>query len=130
MATSYTRVRTITEISAYSDYSNPVVVQTEATDSTVLVSRVFPLLSVPTSGTTITASGAATAWKKLVVENTDTTNYVTVAYTSVGSAGSVTIKVPAGQAILLGSGELNHSNNIVLTANTATVVCNVVTLES
>lgn len=127
---AYHRTRTITEVSDYSDYSNATVLQTEDTQTAVLVQRFSPSMTVPTAGITLTASGAATVWTRLIVENTDTSNYVAIAYTSVGSAGSVTLRVLAGQTISIGSGEINHSGNITLTANTGAVICNVVALES
>lgn len=126
---AYHRTRILTEVSDYSDYSNATIVQTESTNTAALVVRSSPSMSVPTAGITLTASGAATAWSLLRVHNQDTTNYVTVAYTSVGSAGSVSVRVLAGKDLVLTS-DMNHSNNITVTANTAACICDVMTIES
>lgn len=126
---AYSRIRTLIEVSDYSDYSNATVMQTEVLNTAILVPRVSASMTIPTAGITLTLSGAATAWSALHIKNTDSTNYVTIAYTSVGAAGAATVRVLAGKSVTLTS-DINHSGNITLTANTAACICDVTSLES
>lgn len=76
--------------------------------------------SVPTGGTTFSMADFTTV-VQFAVWNEDTTNYVTVTWTSAGASNSQ--KVPAGQCLLAPQADIA---NVVLTANTAACKCSLI----
>lgn len=72
--------------------------------------------SVPTGGQTVSLAEFATI-SQLYVLNEDLTNYITVTWTSAGTANSQ--RVPAGQPLVIPQADVA---NVTLTANSAACV--------
>lgn len=115
----YARLRLMLERSAASDYSRPKTHSVEMT-MTPDESRICDEIEVATAGQTYTLSHLSSL-SDLLIYNKDTTNYLTVAYTSVGTAGTATIKIAAGKTMLIPGSDITASGNLTLTANTAAV---------
>ena len=120
----YSRLRVNLEASLYSDLGGADEHSLEVTGTpSVWVSDV--LISALTTGSTITLDPMITC-TQFLFQNLDATNYVTlsVKFTAQG-ATAVSIKVPAGQAVLLT--DLRSATSlvqaVVVTANTASVLC-------
>jgi hypothetical protein len=110
-------------VSDYSDYEQPMVITTE--EETAPAETFITTVSCPTAaGQAIVLTPyttAATVW----VKNTDTTNFVTVTYTTV-AGGATTLKLTAGQDITLRN--VNTAETFSVAADTAACVCQVAKL--
>ena len=121
--TDYAKIQVSIVYSPNSDYSSPIyhrLFESTYTPSEVQIQRV----SVATGGTTVEL-GSFTTPTTVIVKNTDATNYVTAAFTNAASSSQ-------SQVIALGETavfpDVKASGDLVLTANTAAVVCDVVIL--
>lgn len=115
----YARTRITTEVSDASDYSRAREYATEITH-TPDEFRLGELIEVATAGQTYYLAHLNSV-TELRIKNEDTSNYVTVAYTSVGNAGTNTVKIAAGKELVIPGGDVTCSGNLTLTANTAAV---------
>ena len=77
-----------------------------------------------TTGTTI-ALGAYTTVTQIVIKNKDASNYVEATFrTTGGAANNQVLRIPAGGFVACGSA-ITVASDLVLTANTAAVPCDV-----
>lgn len=121
--TDYAKIQVSYVYSANSDYSSPIqsrLFESEYTPSEVLTSRV----SAATGGTTVEL-GSFTTPTVAIVKNTDATNYVTVTYTNAASSAQSVVLLAGETSVLT---DVKASADLVLTANTAACVCDVVVL--
>lgn len=118
----YARLRLVLEVSEASDYSRP---QTHAIESTNTPDerRVEDVIEVATAGQAYSLSFLSSI-SKLIIHNKDTTNYLTFAYTR-SAGGAQSIKIPAGEVLVIPGAEVDVSASITLTANTAAVLVGV-----
>lgn len=117
----YAKLLVQLEASDYSDYANPDAARHETTltpDEWSLGRRVE---TTGTSATTV-ATSLFTSLSCVVIKNEDSTNYVTVTWTSADTATN-TMRLPAGAVTVLY--DVTAASNFTLTANTAAVVCRV-----
>lgn len=84
-------------------------------------------VSAATGGTTLTLSGFLTTSCVMLFKNTDATNYVQVAWTDVSTTACVA-RVPAGGVLVVPL--VNPGTAVVLTANSAAVVCKVAFIQT
>lgn len=118
--TDYAKVTVSVLYSPNSDYSSPIL--TESLTATYTPSEYLKLrVSAPTAGVTVDLVTFTTP-TVVVIYNKDATNYVSVAYNS--TADAHTVRVAAGEATVLS--DVLSANDLVLTANTAAVVCDVI----
>lgn len=81
-------------------------------------------ISAATGGTTIDL-GAFTTVTQIIIKNTDATNYVEATFrTTGGAANNQVLRIPAGSFAATGSA-ITVASDLVLTANTSAVVCDV-----
>lgn len=124
---NYLRLRLMADLSENSDYSDPEWQANWSAyeiqpDEVALTMKV----KVLTTGTTIDTAeldltdGAAAA---MAIKNTDSTNYVQVAWTDISTTACVA-RIPAGGILVIPM--MDPSPAPVLTANTASVHCKVV----
>jgi hypothetical protein len=115
--TEYARLTVQLEHSAYSDYGSASVhsiSDTESPTQAVIKAR----LIAATGGSTIRLDEWTTI-QKLVIYNTDDTNFVTVAFDSASGSANVSLKVLAQDTLVLSDVEAGSSETIVITADTA-----------
>jgi hypothetical protein len=81
-------------------------------------------VSAATGGTTIDL-GMYTTVNNIIVKNKDTTNYVEATFrTTGGAANNQVLRATAGALLMTGSA-ITVASDLVLTANTAAVMCEV-----
>jgi hypothetical protein len=121
----YARARFAIDVSTQSDYTNPYChprLELELTPDECIDCKV----EADTGGTTFTTDNLTSA-SLLLISNLDATNYVEVRHRSV--ANGVThfhTRVGAGQTYV--TPDFTVSNDILLTADTASVVCRIIIL--
>lgn len=123
----YTRFRTLLEASATSDYAKPEYGDTEETASTSTQVRFHDTISVATTGSTYSMALLATC-RLLQIKNTDSTNYVTLSYTTgAGGATAQSMKLLAGETAVLRDlrAVATVVANVTITANTAACLCEI-----
>ena len=108
--------------SANSSYSDALV-DRQLTEYAITPDEVLhlPKVEAATAGTTITTSFLASA-TMLAIKNLDTTNYVTAVLTN--TSGSVSIVIHAKS--IFATSDFVPASNIVLTANTAACLCELI----
>jgi hypothetical protein len=84
-------------------------------------------VSAATGGTTLTPGGYLTTSCVMILKNTDATNYVQVGWTDVSTTACVA-RVPAGGILVVPL--VNPGTTVVLTANSAAVVCKVAFIQT
>lgn len=105
-----------------SDYSNPAMYNTPYEYTTTSATQfVTYTKTCTTSGTTIELSNFATLLG-VIVRNLSTSNYVDVAWTYSATASKA--RVPAGAWMFIPTG-ITVANDLVITANTASVDCDI-----
>ncbi len=119
----YARLRLSLEVSDASDYSRPKThgIQVTATPDEA---RVMDVIEIATAGQSYPLSHLSSA-SDVIIYNADSTNYMTVAYTSVGNSGTNTIKIPAGKVAVIPGGDITVASTVTLTANTAAVIAEI-----
>jgi hypothetical protein len=118
----YGKVRASLVVSTASDYSDPYL-ETNFADFTFTPTEVFKVkVSAATTGTTIDLSTFTTV-SLIMIKNLDTTNYVdmTKNYSSVNGVSRI-----AAKGILIEQSPGTIANDLVLTANTAACLCEVI----
>lgn len=115
----YSRLRLVYEKSTASDYSKPDshYVSDEFTPTQHLVERV---ISAAVAGTTIDL-GHLTSMSVVVINNLDTTNFVSVGWTDT-AANANTQKLPAGTVMVIPDLDPTAAD-LVLTADTGACLC-------
>lgn len=114
----YARLRLVLEASEYSDYAAPdgVSHQTLKTPDEWILGR---LMEIDTSATSVVTSQFS-ALTMLVVQNTDSTNYVSLTFRSAGNGSTDNIvRIAAGETFV--TSDVTAASNLSLTANTAAV---------
>lgn len=106
-----------------SDYTSPAMYNTPFSYTTTAPAQfVTYTKACTTSGTTIELSNFASVLG-VVVRNKDTANYVDVAWTYSATASKA--KVPAGAWMFIPT-PVTIANDLTITANTATVDCDLI----
>lgn len=121
--TDYARATLQLEVSANSDYGDPYIKPPKWVEELTPDEGFFERIDAETGGVTINTSklNSVTAF---AVRNRDATNYVTLVHRSAGgSSTDQTIRIPAGGMYY--TQDLTAATNPTLTANTATVQCEV-----
>lgn len=117
----YCRARFSAVYSENSDYSSAEF-QTQWPDYELTPDEgAYNIIDAATGGTTY-ETGILTTCTLFAVQNTDTTNYVTVTWTDSGSSSN-SQRVPAGGILVVP--DIAPGTDPTLTANTATVRCKV-----
>lgn len=80
-----------------------------------------------TAGTTLTPGGFLTTQCAMLFKNLDSSNYVQVGWTDVSTTACV-VRVPAGGILVVPA--VNPGTTVVLTANTAAVLCKVAFVQT
>ena len=123
VTTYYTKAVLQFITSENSDYTSPAMYNTPFVYTTTTPAQfVTYSKACTTSGTTIELSNFASVLG-IVVRNKDTTNYVDVAWTY--SATASKCRVPAGGWMFIPT-PATISADLVITANTATVDCDII----
>ena len=120
MATN-NRLRILLEDSDQTDYAQPREHEIEIT-GTPTDSLTHHHLTVGTSAETLDIANF-TEPATLLVHNTDATNFVTLVFTNKTAAASVSMKLLAGEAILVP--DVDTDTNPTLTADTAACKCTI-----
>lgn len=118
----YLRIRTTVEVSDATDYSRAEVY--ELSDTYTPDERMKYLVEAAiTTGDDI-STGSFASIDAMVVENKDTTNFVTLTYVSLSGGGTPTsqpIKILAGEHVVLV--DVDPSTDPNITADTAACIC-------
>lgn len=118
----YVRTTLMFEASENADYSDPIIKDT--TTYAITADEVHTrLISVPIGGATL-ETGLFEDIDLIVVYNKDDTNYVTARYDPGGGLGLQTTTIQPGHFHV--SPVADHTDDLLLTANTAAVECEVV----
>lgn len=122
--TDYSKLSVSVVYSSNADYSDPTYVShiSDVALTPVQIYAASPI-SCSTSGQTFTVSNFTTL-SQAIIHNRDTTNYVTVAFTTNSGSASVSLHLTAGLSLVLS--DIKSSSSFTITANTAAVVCDVV----
>lgn len=119
----YFKLRIAPVYSHNSDYSDPEFAPKIADfESTTVTKYWSTLISAATTGTTLDLVNFTTV-ECVIVINRDTTNYVDLSYTSAGTSSKS--RIIAGGMFAL-AGTTTPSGDLVLTANTAACLCEVI----
>lgn len=120
----YSRIRASAELSAYSDYGNPSMYSAEWTDTP---GQFFAgVITATTSAVAFfNSSTFAAGVKSVIIQNLDTTNYVTVIFASTDTATNKQ-RIAPGEIVCFS--DILYSGTNTLTANTASCLCRVLVL--
>ena len=111
----YAKIRTTWVVSDNSDYSDATTYELEDTDAPTI--RLRQTLPTAVGGVTVTTDTLTTV-EKLVVQNMDATDDITIGYTSADGGIPAEILLPAGRWIVIE--DIDPSADLLLTASANT----------